>query len=640
MPDYPVSDMGLPPRHISPQYWEPVGVTELEPNALTVVRSNQHHCVQASPGAGKTEMLAQRAAYLLQTGTCQMPQRILAISFKRDAARNLSERVAQRCHRDHSARFDSMTFDAFAKSLVDRFGQALPSLWRPTPDYSIKGSYSKLEIEGFLRTASMQKTRVGTIAEIRGIMSTTFERYHVLYEPLQEYGRTVLAPDQWAGDLFWHHCLHSNDKSELTFAMLGRLAELILRLNHAARTAIALTYSHVFLDEFQDATQTQYDLVLQAFARTGTVLTSVGDHKQQIMRWALAMEDPFAAFERDFACTRIQLYKNYRSSPQLVYIQHVLAQALDRGSPCPQANVPSTIHHSSCMIWDFSSQAVEAHVLSNFVRQNIEDGLPPNDIVLLVKQKADDYAAILQPAFALQGVPLRNEAAKVGHLSLQELVTEVLSEITVLLLRIASTRAAGAKWAKAVRLLKLLRLTSAKSDDNSNELGDVLDIFTRHLALHWLNPPQTEVEAQKLVSTIIAFLGREKLVASNPAYAQGDWLSKVEESVAKHLWQSSRPAPWAVVLDIYEGINAVSLMTVHKSKGLEYHTVIFVGLDDKAWWSYRKDPREAMSTFFVAFTRAKQRVVFSHCVNLGKATIAPFYRLLQSAGIEPTYMGS
>jgi hypothetical protein len=32
---------------------------------------------------------------------------------------------------------DSLTFDAFAKSLVDRFGQALPKAWRPTPDYEI-----------------------------------------------------------------------------------------------------------------------------------------------------------------------------------------------------------------------------------------------------------------------------------------------------------------------------------------------------------------------------------------------------------------------------------------------------------------------------------------------------------------------
>jgi len=47
--------------------------------------------VTAGAGAGKTEFLAQKATYLLQTGLCAAPKRILAISFKRDAARNLQK---------------------------------------------------------------------------------------------------------------------------------------------------------------------------------------------------------------------------------------------------------------------------------------------------------------------------------------------------------------------------------------------------------------------------------------------------------------------------------------------------------------------------------------------------------------------
>lgn len=124
-------------RRVSPDDWKPVGVNALETNALSVVRSANNRSVIAGPGAGKTELLAQRAAYLLQTGSAPAPRRILAISFKRDAATNLATRVRQRCHRNHAERFDSMTFDAFAKGLIDRFGQALPEHWRPRPDYEI-----------------------------------------------------------------------------------------------------------------------------------------------------------------------------------------------------------------------------------------------------------------------------------------------------------------------------------------------------------------------------------------------------------------------------------------------------------------------------------------------------------------------
>src|ERR1700740_2299733 len=100
--------MSVLARRVRPQDWTPIGVDELEANALTVVRSTENRSVIAGPGAGKTELLAQRAAYLLQTGASPAPQRILAISFKRDAASNLAARVRKRCRPEHAARLDSM----------------------------------------------------------------------------------------------------------------------------------------------------------------------------------------------------------------------------------------------------------------------------------------------------------------------------------------------------------------------------------------------------------------------------------------------------------------------------------------------------------------------------------------------------
>jgi superfamily I DNA/RNA helicase len=142
--------MSVLAKRVRPEDWTPIGVEALEANAITVVRSTENRSVIAGPGAGKTELLAQRAAYLLQTGTSPSPRRILAISFKRDAARNLGARVRQRCHRDHAGRFDSQTFDAFAKGLVDRFGQALPERWRPIPNYELMFPTDRM-YRGFLQ---------------------------------------------------------------------------------------------------------------------------------------------------------------------------------------------------------------------------------------------------------------------------------------------------------------------------------------------------------------------------------------------------------------------------------------------------------------------------------------------------------
>src|SRR5690625_3258241 len=123
-------------NHIKPIEWKPEGIV-LEDRALQVVTANKNLLVAAGPGAGKTELLAQKASFLLQTNTCSDPRKILAISFKTDAKSNLAERVEKRCGKELSQRFDSMTFDGFAKRLVDQFRTAIPEKYRPSSNYGI-----------------------------------------------------------------------------------------------------------------------------------------------------------------------------------------------------------------------------------------------------------------------------------------------------------------------------------------------------------------------------------------------------------------------------------------------------------------------------------------------------------------------
>src|SRR5437879_5174383 len=189
--------MTLVRRNTKPNDWQPVGVTELEANALAVVRSTDNRSVIAGPGAGKTELLAQRAAYLLQTGASPRPQRFLAICFKRDAATNLAARVRQRCRPEHAARLDSMTFDAFAKGIVDRFGQALPEAWRPAPDYQISFP-SDRTYRDFLSTVGTPPVDAGTRAQIEAIQPRTFERRSLFGTPLPEQPVAPATAAQWA----------------------------------------------------------------------------------------------------------------------------------------------------------------------------------------------------------------------------------------------------------------------------------------------------------------------------------------------------------------------------------------------------------------------------------------------------------
>ena len=629
--------MGVLARRVRPNDWTPIGVKELESNAMSVVRSTENRSVIAGPGAGKTELLAQRAAYLLQTGLSPVPRRILAISFKRDAASNLGARVRKRCHRQHAGRFDSMTFDAFAKGLLDRFGQVLPDRWRPSPDYQILFPNDR-HYQGFLQQYLSEPPKsVGTYGDIMALTVKRFERHHLFGSNLPIDGWPEPSPGDWAADQYWQLTLRGGKSSYLSFPMIGRLVELLLRLNPMARDALRLTYSHLFMDEFQDTTQIQYDLVRRIFLGSETIVTAVGDNKQQIMRWAMAMDDPFAAFDADFNPKRTPLYNNYRSSPELVRIQHVLAQALDSKSVKPDSQTTNTVAGESCVIWDFPSPEREADKLAEFVaaEMTIHD-LEPRDFVLLVRQKAVDYAEVLRPAFADAGVSLRNEAGLAGAIMLQELLAEEASELIISVLRMATTARAGRLWTECLEILGTLRGIGREEELEQAQLAKKLDLFASRLRREHPSPPITETAARELVELVLDFVGRRRLIAAHPAYSQGNWLEKVLESTAVHLAQSAVDAgEWNATLDNYEGVHATPLMTIHKSKGLEYHSVIFVGLDDGAWWSFTSDEIEGTAGFFVAFTRAKQQVVFTYCARRGnRRKIAPLYRLLAEAGVR------
>jgi superfamily I DNA/RNA helicase len=627
--------MSLVRRHVKPDAWQPTGIAELEPNALAVVRSTNNRSVIAGPGSGKTELLAQRASYLLQCGVSPMPQRILAISYKRDAAYNLAQRVSARCHSEQAHRFDSLTFDAFAKSLVDRFGQALPEAWRPTPDYEIAQARDPI-VREFLGSLAPPAS-VGSKADIMAIAVKSFEKRRVVALPLSEQPHAKPSPGAWVGEQFWRSWLHGSERSFLTFAMVGRLAELLVRTNPMVRHALQLTYSHLFMDEFQDTTQVQYDLVKAIFLGSKTVVTAVGDNKQQIMRWAMAMDDPFTPYEADFKAERTPLNNNYRSSPDLVRIQDILAHALDTETVTPVSKSKGTIVGNSCEVWDFQTAAAEAKCLAEHVAAEMKRyTLKPRDFCILVRVRAAEYMKVLEPAFAQCGLQLRNEAAAVGEVALQELLSETVSEILVTLLRLVTAERAGRHWTDCLEAVCFMRGLALEDDGGRAKVAKALDALSRDFAADYPAPVANRAEAEAAVKRLLDFVGRQSLPTASPAYRQGDWMAKVTEAATRHLEASCKGAKnWNQALDVYEGVEAIPLMTIHKSKGLEYHTVIFVGLDDSAWFAFQSQTKEEMCGFFVAFTRAKQRVIFSYCSTRAQRTaIAPLYALLKTAGVQ------
>lgn len=619
---------------VSRETWRPRGISDLEPNAWQALRREESTCVVAGPGAGKTEFLAQRAVYLLETGQCAAPHRVLAISFKTDAAENLAARVRQRCDKMLADRFVSLTFDAFTKGLVDRFLPGIPSAWRPTKPYDI-GFLNRRQVDDFL-TRTRLNAPPGWQAAIAGLNPSTFEARVLGSFRLPSDGFNPTSPAEFTIGSWWRETLRRPEGPLLTFVMLNRLAELLLRTQPQIGRALRATYPFVFADEFQDTTYAQYDFLLSAFGHPRTVVTAVGDDKQRIMVWAGARTDAFERFAIDFAAKKIPLLFNFRSSPDLVRIQHVVAQALDVGSIPTIAQAVRQVDGDVAQVWTCPTEAGEAQQIAAWMAADMAGrGTKPRDYAILVRQRADQFEEQLTDPLASLGLSLRNESRALGRMTLQDLLVDTYTSIAIALLRLGASRQAPVAWQVASESVQHLR--GADQDDNRAcaRAEDGLTAFLKHLRATMAAMPPSRTTAESLSDQLLAFVDPSALTRTYMEYATGETLGIALEAFRLHLGACAEGATdWTTCLDRFEGVGQIPLMTVHKSKGLEYDTILFVGLDDTMWWSHSAGNPEGIATFFVALSRAKQRAIFTFCRARGPRTrVADLYQLLTAAGV-------
>lgn len=607
---------------VSKDDWVPQGVGDLEKRAWEALRETESSVlVTAGAGAGKTEFLAQKATYLLQTGICPASKRILAISFKKDAARNLAERVAKRCPRDQARRFDSMTFDAFTKGLLDRFRPTIPEPFNVPGTYQIV-TPSRRDYDDFLKrhgyhcvSAQHLEKRV-PLTDLPIDQSNSSEIHSALAD-------------------YWHEQFFGGGEISLSFPMINRLVKLLLQGNSYIRRALQATYPIVFLDEYQDTTYTQYDMLLAAFDGSDAIFTAVGDDKQRIMGWAGAMNDAFAQFENDFGARRISLLSNWRSHEDLVRIQHEIARRIDGNVEEVQAQGIREIEGEVSAIWQFQSTDDENNYLAEWVNCEVLSGrVEPHDVAILIRMRADQVEGEIAPAFAARGLRIRNAARSVGEIQIQDLLGEELTGIFVPLLRLGATDRSPENWASAQQNYLFLEAADPDSDLVQERLLVKLETFVRQLRTELARRQPDSDSAKAIAEMLLKFVGAPALRQAFSAYQRERDFERVWSGFVTLLKEcAEHSSNWTEALDEFEGIGQIALMTVHKSKGLEFHTMIFYGLDNQTWWSLTPQRGEELNTFFVAFTRAKQRAFFSQCVERGRA-IGWIQQLLAPVGVE------
>lgn len=618
-------------RLVHQDAWAPKGVDSLEPVADTVVRSTRNILVSAGPGAGKTELLAQRACFLLETGVCPYPQRILAISFKRDAAKNLNDRVEKRCG-EYANRFDSFTLDAFAKSIVDRFLPALPNDWKPRRGYEIAtGGLRTDEMRDWLTSAGFPigQTQIDLQAQSNERIRRCFDL--MAHGQVLPYVDAAINPilKHW-GLLWWRRQLMLPEGTpSLSFPMINRLAAFLLRENGKITAALRSTYAFVFIDEFQDTTAAQYDLVRAAFLGSAANITAVGDVKQRIMLWAGAKSDVFDAYKADFQADSHNLLRNYRSAPELVRMQHVIAQAVEAGTPVATA---TKVMDGSCRLLEFCTPEEEADYLATLIEKAIrEDGKNARDFCILSRQLTGNMIVPLKTALTTRGVKLRDESA------LQDLLAEPVVKWLLAIFQLATRPRDPNAWSMLTR-----EIASLLGLDENNDGGEI-DRMANRLLRYTKDAVASGTSISDLPEQLLSLIGVEVFKSAYRQYGNGSFLADIVKAFSAALKGAEVEcgSPREAVDDLM-GVNIVPAMTIHKSKGLEFHTVIFLGLEDSQWWSFASQADEEKRSFFVAFSRAIARVFFTYADfrdgrwgrrAQSKTNIGDLYTILQQAGV-------
>lgn len=643
--------------------------------------------VIAGPGTGKTQILALRIANILKK-TDSRPENVLTLTFTDAGSHAMRDRL-RRYIGDAAYHVGVHTFHSFAGELIKRYPDSYPSiiggrpindiehldileeiinsgqfpLLRPTGDplYYIKklpGAIADLKKENI--TPDELSSRLATLEEqlkeepqyhekgahkgkVRGAYAAAEKRLNKLRELLNVYKLYQAALKE-------RHLFDFEDMILETVKALENNEDMLLDLQE--------TYHYLLADEHQDVNQAQNKILeLLADYHEQPNIFVVGDEKQAIYRFQGASLENFLFFQNRFPDTKvISLTDNYRSSQSILDITHDMIRTDD--TELSKLRVPLTAagqkEKSRQERRLFSHQGIEDEWIVKEIENTLNEGTPPEEIAVIVRYNRDvEYLATLLRSHKINVNPSADSDI------LSHPVTRAVENLLAATLQLDDESALfdcllGSWWGLTTSdtarlfaartghwpLYKLISNPDKLTDLGLDEPAKILRIdevlragreqatdTVPHLVLHYLL--QESGLLDHLIKTDPLENGRvlrrlyddiEAMVVTNQATTLG---AVVQQLAQRRLHNLPLLAPFI------GQAAAVNVMTAHKSKGLEFDTVITPYVTDRSFGKivtrdYFKLPLLTHTTIdelsgeddekrllYVAMTRAKNNLLIS-----------------------------
>lgn len=660
--------------------------------------------VIAGPGTGKTQILALRVANILDK-TDTKPESILALTFTDAGSHAMKERL-RRYIGDAAYKVAVHTFHSFAGQLISKYPDAYPNIiggrsatdierfsiiediindgslkeLRPNGDplYYVKkipGAISDLKKEyvtpdEFARRLQDLEKRLLELPQFhekgahKGKVRSDYAKEEKRINKLQELNYVYRQYQQVLKDC------HIYDFEDMIVETVGALEK-----NEEMLRDLQETYQYILADEHQDVNESQNKILeLLAHFHDKPNIFVVGDEKQSIYRFQGASLDNFLFFEDKFPGTEIvQLVDNYRSTQAILDIAHSLIKSDD--PELAKLRVPlkaageKIAGRQECR--RFSHEAVEDDWLVGEVKKLLASGVPSEEIAVIVRYNRD----VEHIAGRLRAAGLDTRASAESDI-LDHPVTKAAEDLMMASLEVGNETAlfsvlthccwgidsgdlslvlAARSYKEPLRKLiyadERLRELGVSNPEGIKKVGKVLDeartmssTKAPHFVLQYLlkesgllasitkDDPSEGVRVLRRLYDDIESMVREK---------QATTLSAVVNQLKyRRTHNLSLTAPY---IDVDQ--TAIQVMTAHKSKGLEFHTVFLPRATDNAFGKadkrdYFKLPLGNHQIFedegeeddrrllYVAMTRAKVNLLVSSAENTTSGKICEPTRFL------------
>ena len=602
--------------------------------------------VIAGAGSGKTRVLTYRIAYLMQQGIDSFS--ILALTFTNKAAREMKLRIAQIVGESEAKNLWMGTFHSvFARILrseADRLGYPSSFTIYDTQDSErlISSIIKELNLDKDLYKVKQIRSRISSFKN-----SLITVRAYYNNPELVEADRESKRPEmgviykEYVERCFKAGAMDFDDLLLKTNELLNRFPDVLAKYQERFR--------YILVDEYQDTNHSQY-LIVRALADRYQNICVVGDDAQSIYAFRGANIENILNFQRDYPDAEVyRLEQNYRSSGSIVQAANAVIShnknrleknvwtANPEGHKIIIHRSPTDGEEGRYVAGDIFERAMRSQLgyedfailyRTNAQSRAMEDSLRKRNIPYRVyggvsfyqRKEIKDVLAYLRILInpndeeSLKRVinyPMRG----IGQTTLDKLIVatkthectlyEVLSKVQELPLNInAGTRT------KLMNFYTMIE--SFKTQLDTLNAFEIADLVTKKVGL------VNELKKEGTPEAITRIENMEELLNGIKDFVEGQReLADATGSLVEFLEDVALATDFD---NETKDQKAVSLMTIHLAKGLEFPNVYIVGLEEDLFPSAmsvntRAELEEERRLFYVALTRAEKRVTLTYTLS-------------------------